>query len=89
MAKRKRRSFTKEVKAEVVDEGWEGSLARLYLLQELRVTEDDLRAAGEALELKPGVEGSFDAIRERARRRNDAVDAEFYVVSAGNRTVLE
>jgi len=82
-------TFRKERLEPLVEEGWEGSLARLFLLQELRVTEDDLREAGRALELMPGVEEIFDAIRERARDRIEDVEVEFYVVSAGIRTILE
>ena len=73
----------------VEEEGWEGALARLYLLEELGVTEDDLRVTGEELPLLPGVSDVFDALRDHAKERIEDVDVELYVVSAGILRVIE
>ncbi|MAQ16343.1 MAG: hypothetical protein CMN30_16330 [Sandaracinus sp.] len=73
----------------VEDEGWEGALARLFLLEELGVTEDDLRGCGEDLELLPGVDTVFDALRDHVAERIEGVDLELYIVSAGLMRIIE
>lgn len=81
--------FRQERLEPLMEDGWEGTLARLHLLAELGATREDLETAGEALELMPGVDEVFDALAERLTGHVEGVELELYVVSAGILSMIE
>ena len=78
----------------LVDDGWEGAMARIHLLSELdrsgeaQVTREALARAGREAKLLPDARAMFDRVRRAAHEADDGsagedLEVEFYVLSAG------
>lgn len=72
----------------LIDDGWEGTLARMYALVELSrssdgptITRDTLREVGRQLTPFDGVPEMFDAVRRCAGEIVEGIEVEFYLLT--------
>lgn len=73
----------------MVDSGWDEILAKAWLLARtaeergVDLTEDFVRDVGRSLESYPGVEQTFEKLREKGAEASGGAKVEIYVLSSG------